>query len=53
MGVSSEERRVVNVHRNLGRYLDLPESERMSDGTADRTRPNYLAQTSRNQAEAN
>ncbi len=53
MGVSSEERRVINMHRNLERYLDLPDAERMSDGTGDRTLPNYLAQTSRNQAEAN
>ncbi len=27
--LSSEERRVINMHRNLERYLDLPESERM------------------------
>ena len=39
MGVSSEERRVINMRRNLEHYLDLPEPERMSDGTADRTRP--------------
>ena len=37
--LSSEERRVINMHRNLERYLDLPEAERMSDGTADRTVP--------------
>jgi hypothetical protein len=30
--LSSEERRVINTHRNLERYLDLPESERMSGG---------------------
>jgi hypothetical protein len=31
---------VINMHRNLERYLDLPEAERMSDGTADRAVPN-------------
>ena len=30
--LSGEERRVVNMHRNLERYLDLPESERMTGG---------------------
>jgi len=30
--LSSEERRVINMHRNLERYLDLPESERISGG---------------------
>jgi choline monooxygenase len=30
--LSSEERRVINMHRNLERYLDLPESERMTGG---------------------
>ncbi len=30
--LSNEERRVINMHRNLERYLDLPESERMSGG---------------------
>ena len=30
--LSGEERRVINVHRNLERYLDLPESERISGG---------------------
>jgi len=32
-------RRVIKMHRNLEHYLDLPQSERMSDGTADRTLP--------------
>ncbi len=39
--LSGEERRVINMHRNLERYLDLPESERMrsddpaaADGTS-------------------
>ena len=27
--LSDEERRVINLHRNLERYLDLPESERI------------------------
>jgi hypothetical protein len=36
--LSNEERRVINLHRNLERYLDLPESERMTGGeTADGT----------------
>ncbi|OBH62817.1 SRPBCC family protein [Mycobacterium sp. E2479] len=30
--LSGEERRVINMHRNLERYLDLPESERMTGG---------------------
>ena len=30
--LSQEERRVINLHRNLERYLDLPESERMTGG---------------------
>jgi hypothetical protein len=30
LALSSEERRVINMHRNLERYLDLPESERMN-----------------------
>ncbi|MEB3980749.1 aromatic ring-hydroxylating dioxygenase subunit alpha [Mycobacterium sp. 663a-19] len=30
--LSGEERRVINTHRNLERYLDLPESERMTGG---------------------
>lgn len=30
--LSNEERRVINLHRNLERYLDLPESERMTGG---------------------
>jgi hypothetical protein len=27
--LSSEERRVINMHRNLDRYLELPESDRI------------------------
>ena len=30
--LSNEERRVINTHRNLERYLDLPESDRMAGG---------------------
>lgn len=30
--LSNEERRVINMHRNLERYLDLPESDRMNGG---------------------
>jgi phenylpropionate dioxygenase-like ring-hydroxylating dioxygenase large terminal subunit len=30
--LSNEERRVVNMHRNLERYLDLPESDRVTGG---------------------
>ena len=30
--LSNEERRVINLHRNLERYLDLPESDRMTGG---------------------
>jgi choline monooxygenase len=30
--LSGEERRVINMHRNLERYLDLPEFERMTGG---------------------
>ncbi len=37
--LSNEERRVINMHRNLERYLELPEPERMRGGTADRTPP--------------
>jgi len=37
--LSGEERRVINMHRNLERYLDLPESECMRCGTADETPP--------------
>jgi phenylpropionate dioxygenase-like ring-hydroxylating dioxygenase large terminal subunit len=32
--LSNEERRVINMHRNLERCLDLPESERMTGGAA-------------------
>ncbi|MDT5012416.1 MAG: choline monooxygenase [Mycobacterium sp.] len=31
--LSSEECRVINMHRNLERYLDLPASERMTGGS--------------------
>lgn len=30
--LSNEERRVINLHRNLDRYLDVPEGERISGG---------------------
>ena len=30
--LSNEERRVINMHRNLERYLDLPESDRIIGG---------------------
>ena len=30
--LSNEERRVINMHRNLERYLELPESERITGG---------------------
>jgi phenylpropionate dioxygenase-like ring-hydroxylating dioxygenase large terminal subunit len=30
--LSNEERRVINMHRNLDNYLDLPEAERTSGG---------------------
>lgn len=30
--LSNEERRVINLHRNLERYLDLPVAERMTGG---------------------
>jgi choline monooxygenase len=30
--LSNEERRVINMHRNLERYLDLPADERMTGG---------------------
>jgi phenylpropionate dioxygenase-like ring-hydroxylating dioxygenase large terminal subunit len=36
--LSNEERRVINMHRNLERYLDLPESERITGGTIGRPR---------------
>jgi choline monooxygenase len=32
--LSNEERRVINMHRNLERYLGLPESERITGGEA-------------------
>ena len=38
--LSTEERRVINLHRNLDRYLGLPESERISGGEpADAPQP--------------
>ena len=30
--LSNEERRVINMHRNMERYLELPEPERMIRG---------------------
>ena len=33
--LSNEERRVINLHRNLDRYLDLPESDCVSGGETD------------------
>ncbi len=30
--LSNEERRVINMHRNLERYLDLPDAERITGG---------------------
>lgn len=30
--LSNEERRVINMHRNLERYIDLPESDRITGG---------------------
>jgi hypothetical protein len=37
--LSGEERRLINMHRNLERHLnlseDLPEAERINDNTAD------------------
>jgi phenylpropionate dioxygenase-like ring-hydroxylating dioxygenase large terminal subunit len=30
--LSNEERRVINLHRNLERYLDLPDEQRMTGG---------------------
>jgi choline monooxygenase len=33
--LSAEERRVINLHRNLECYLDLPEPERMTGGETD------------------
>jgi choline monooxygenase len=35
--LSSEEQRVINMHRNLERYLDLPQSERMRGGETPST----------------
>jgi len=32
--LSGEERRVINMHRNLERYLDLPEAERIGGTTS-------------------
>jgi hypothetical protein len=30
--LSNEERRVINMHRNLERYLGLPEADRITGG---------------------
>ena len=30
--LSNEERRVINMHRNLERYLQLPDSDRITGG---------------------
>ena len=39
MTLSNEERRVINMHRNLERYLELPESDRITGGeTVDTAR---------------
>jgi choline monooxygenase len=35
--LSSEERRVINMHRNLERYLGLPPSEQMTGGAPSRS----------------
>lgn len=32
--LSAEERRIINMHRNLERYLDLPEAERIREAEA-------------------
>lgn len=32
--LSGEERRIIDMHRNLERYLELPESERISEAQA-------------------
>lgn len=37
--LSNEERRVINLHRNLERYLDLPESDRMTGGEPGGAQP--------------
>lgn len=37
--LSSEEQRVINMHRNLERYLGLPESEGMRGAAADESSP--------------
>ena len=33
--LSNEERRIINMHRNLERYLDVPEQDRMTGGETD------------------
>jgi len=33
LALSSEERRVIDLHRNLERYLHLPEPDRISGGS--------------------
>ena len=35
--LSNEERRVINMHRNLERYLDLPEGDRITGGRESRS----------------
>jgi choline monooxygenase len=35
LALSGEERRVINMHRNLDRYLDLPESQRVMSAADD------------------
>lgn len=35
--LSNEERRIINMHRNLERHLDVPESDRMTGGDTDGT----------------
>jgi hypothetical protein len=33
--LSNEERRIINMHRNLETYLDVPEQDRMTGGETD------------------
>ncbi|AKK29032.1 SRPBCC family protein [Mycobacterium sp. EPa45] len=37
--LSNEERRVINLHRNLERYLDLPDADRMTGGEPGASQP--------------
>ncbi|OBK22832.1 (2Fe-2S)-binding protein [Mycobacterium asiaticum] len=39
--LSNEELRVINMHRNLERYLELPESERMTGGDTVQDSPGH------------